>query len=363
MRTAVVVSLALILALALTACGPRTPEPDRYTVLRTYGWDTTVPDPQAEWNPTSYQVLSRAEGGFVLLDEGSGKQDYFASLENRQIHHPTWLNGTQFVYGPATNVLRADSGAVVPHPDGLHVVRLLNNRPVSNKPLASAGYRPRRWKELVVAQVEDRLQLIDNRGKVREFSTGFAAIPQADGPGICYLETPVFENDLWTAKPKLSSLIIRWKPGKVTVVPGGVDATWTANGGVVVTVLADEPEPGKPWWAKGTELRYFTGPKDPGRLVGTDLHAATAHPVNLTLAAVAADGRLMLVDLPGRPSRVLADHGERPRWSIDGTRLLVEEPLLAPSVDPNARTARSAASAAKGRYLRVYVLSTTTDKR
>lgn len=357
------IALVAVLALVLAACGRQTPAPDRYTVLRTYGWETTVPDPQAEWNPTSYQVLSRAAGGFVLLDEGSGQQQYFSSLEKRQMHDPAWLTGNQFVFGPESNVLRAEGGEVVPHPDGLHVVRLHNNRPISTRTLAAAGYRPRRWKDQVVAQVEERIQLIDDKGKAREFTTGFRPIPQPDGDGICYLETPVFEPDLWTARPRLASLIVRWRPGTVTVVPRGVDATWTADGGVVVTVLAAEPPASGPWWSPGTELVHIPGPKAEPRTIATDLHAATAHPIDLTVAAVAADGRLVLVDLAGRPSRVLADQGERPRWSADGARLLVEEPLLAPAVDGNARTARRAASAAQGRFLRVYVLSTTADAR
>ena len=356
------IAVVAVLALVLTACGRQTPEPERYTVLRTYGWDTTVPDPQAEWNPTSYQVLARAAGGFVLLDEGSGKQPYFTSLERRSMNHPVWLTGKQFVFGPPSNVLRAESGTVVPHPDGLQVVRLANNRPISTKTLATAGYRPRRWKDKVVAQVEDRLQLVDSSGKASDFTNGFAAVPQANGPGICYLETPVFEADLWTARPRLSSLIIRWKPGKVTVVPRGVDAEWTVDGGVVVTVLPSEPPAKGPWWSAGTELVYFANAKASPKTVGRDLHAAVAHPTHNTLAAVSADGRLMLVDLDGRPTRVLADQGERPRWSADGARLLVEEPLLAPSVDANARAQRASESAAQGRFLRVYVLSTSTDK-
>ncbi len=357
------IAVAAILALALVACGRQTPDPDGYTVLRTYGWESTVPDPQAEWNPTSYQVLSRAAGGFVLLDEGTGRQQYFSSLEHRQMHHPAWLTGNQFVYGPVSNVIRADAGAVVPHPEGLQVVRLANNRPISTKVLAAAGYRPRRWKDQVVAQVEDRLQVVNDAGQASDFTQGFSAVPQIDGEGICYLETPVFDADLWTAKPRLSSLIIRWKPGKVTIVPRGVDATWTAEGGVVVTVLAGELPASGAWWSVGTELVYYPGPKASARTVGKDLHAAAAHPTNLTLAAVSTDGRLMLVDLAGRPARVLADQGERPRWSADGARLLVEEALLAPAADGGTRTARAEQSSAQGRYLRVHVLSTTTDKR
>lgn len=357
------IAVVAILALVLTACGRQTPDPDRYTVLRTYGWESTVPDPQAEWNPTSYQVLARAAGGFVLLDEGGGQQQYFSSLEHRSMNHPVWLNGNQFAFGPPRNVLRSESGTVVPHPDGLQIVRLANNRPISTKVLAAAGYRPRRWKDQIVAQVEDRLQVVDSSGAASDFTNGFSAVPQADGPGICYLETPVFDDDLWTARPRLSSMIIRWKPGKITVVPRGVDATWTVDGGVVVTVLAAEPPAKGPWWSVGTELLYFAEAKAKPVSVGRDLHAADAHPTSNTLAAVSADGRLMLVDLAGRPTRLFADQGERPRWSPDGARLLVEEPLLAPAAVGGTKDARAEAAAAQGRFLRVYVLSTTTDKR
>jgi hypothetical protein len=274
-----------------------------------------------------------------------------------------WLNSRQFVFGPERNALRTADGSVVPASEGLEVVTLRDGAQPANKVLAKAGWRPRPWGDRVVCQVGDVIELVDSTGRMSEFGKGFNAEPQPGGPGMCWLDKPVLEPDYWTAKPGLGQLVIRWRPGAVSTVPGVVEARWTAAGGVVATVLRAAPPASGPWWAAGTDLVHLSGPGAKPVVIASEVHAPAPHPQVDLVAATANDGRLVLIDLGKRPQAVLADVGERPRWSADGVRLLVEEPLLAPAAGPGAKPADGAKPAAGGTYLRVYVLSTTAVKR
>lgn len=332
----------VILAALLSGCADRAvPAPGDVKVLRTYGWDAKVKDPQAEWNPAMYHVLAREKGGFAILRE-SAPENSFGSEERREMYNPVWLNERQFAFGPEQNVITVDGGRIVPPADGLTVVTLNPDRSIASKRLAKAGCRPRVWNDKVLAQVEDKIMLFDERGRAELFEEGFYAEPQRNGPGVCWQETPVFETDHWTAKPVLSRLFIRWRPGgALTEVPHAVAGRWTANGGVVALTLAREPRPGAAWWADGTKVIYIADAKSPPRAIAENMHELAPHPKLPLVAATANDGKLMLIDCAGRPQAELAPVGERPRWSFDGGRLMAEEP---PRKDGN------------GKFLKVYVL-------
>lgn len=340
-----------LLALALfAACAKRQgPAPEHYTVLRTYGWESTVSAPQAEWNPASYMVLARAAGGFALLDEGGGKQIYYGSSEGRVMSDAVWLSPAQFVFGPERNVIRTADGTVVPSSEGLMLVKVHAGRQPEITTLSQAGWRPRPWGETVICQVADTIQQVDTSGRMQEFGRGFNPEPQPKGQGICWMDKPVLEPDYWTATPGLGQLVIRWRPGQITTIPAAVEARWTVDGGVVATVLRAAPPTTGPWWSAGTELVFCSGPGAKPVVIASEVHAPAPHPQVGLVAATANDGRLVLIDLGGRPQAVLADQGERPRWSADGVRLLAEEPLIA-----EAGKQKDAMI-----YLRVYVLSTT----
>ncbi len=358
MRRPAPIRFALLPALLLwlTSCGPReTPAPAQVTVLRHYGWETTVPDPEAEWNPTNYEVLVRAVGGFALLDEGHGHQGYFNSLEKRAMHHAAWINGTQFVFGPAENVIRTADGSIVPHTDGLTVVTLRAGQPIATRQLCRIGWRPRAWQDRVIAQIEDRIEVVDSEGRMNEIVPGFYPEPQRRGRGLCYQETPVFDQDHWTAKPRLGSLIVRWKPGRISELPGGVQPAWTADGGVVAVQLEREPPLGRLGGSVPSKLVHLTGPNAEPKVVATNVHDPAPHPTLPLVAVTDADGRLILLDLRGRPQAVIAQTGERARWSADGQRLLAEEPLQV-NPKPGEKPELARALADQGRYLHVYVL-------
>jgi len=344
--------LSALALVTLSACAARHgPPPDRYTILRSYGWESTVPEPQAEWNPASYAVLARAAAGFALLEEGGGKQVYYASLEGRTMSNASWLNANQFIFGPELNAIRTPDGAVVPSTAGLEVVTLRGGQQPEPKHLAKVGWRPRPWGTQVICQVADTVQLVDNSGNMSEFTKGFNAEPQPSGEGICWMEKPLLEPDYWTAKPGLGQLVIRWKPGVYTSVPAVVEARWTAAGGVVATVLHAAPPATGPWWKAGTELVHISGPGAKPVVIAVEAHAPAPHPQVDVVAATANDGRLLLIDLAGRPQAVLAEMGERPRWSADGARLLTEEPLIAEGDKKKQKEDL--------KFLRVYLLTTT----
>ncbi|MBA3684716.1 MAG: hypothetical protein H0W72_05680 [Planctomycetes bacterium] len=352
--------VVFVLLLFVTGCAPRdTPAPSQVIVLRHYGWETTVPDPEAEWNPTSYQVLVRAAGGFALLEEGQGHQGYFNSLEKRSMHDASWVNGYEFVFGPADNVVRIPDGSIVPNTDGLTVVAMRAAQPTETRLLSRSGWRPRLWRDRIVAQIEDRIVLIDSAGTMNDFVPGFLPEPQRHGPGICFQQTPVLEEDHWTAKPRLGALVVRWQPARISGIPAAIQPAWTADGGVVAVQLGSEPAADAPWWRVPTKLVHLAGPNAAPVVVASDMHDPAPHPTLPMVAATDRDGRLVLIDLRGRPQAVLAEIGERPRWSGDGQRLLVEEPLqVAPK--PDQTPAHAQALADQGRYVHVYVLKLGT---
>lgn len=331
------------LILFVTACSRPPPPPEALSILREYGWEATVNEPQPTWNPTNYQVLLRAAAGFAILDEGRGQQEYFASKEKREYHHPAWIDGTRFVVGPRSNVISTEDGRIVPNTDGLQVFTIRPGRPVEVQELGLVGFMPRPWNDRIVTQVDQRIGVYDLSGNMVEFGPGFYAEPQRRGEGIAYQETPIFEPDHWTAKPVLSNLVVRWRRGVVDAIPRAVQPRWTPTGGIVAVQLATAPGKAADWWAVGTTLVHLARPGAPLVTLGTGLRNPDPHPGWPMVAANDAEGRVVLLSLKNGSRRVLADEGERPRWSADGKRLLVEETLL------------TGASAGRT-YLRVYVL-------
>lgn len=342
--------LAFAVALALTSCHEEATragaEATDFQQLRVYGWETTVPDPEAIWNPENYQVLTRSAKGFALLEEGRDKQQYFFAKDLRETFHATWINRLQFVFGPGHGMVETGDGRLVPNTEGLTVVTLTETASgreyaMAPKNLTKAGSHPRVWGKNLVAQIEDRIVIIDPYGKVTEFGPGFFAEPQRDGLGICWQEFPVFETDHWTGGDRsLGRLFIRWKAGVTTELANAVEARWTVDGGLVATVLRGQPVAGKPWWSVGTDVYYVAGPKAAPVLVAADARSPAPHPSQRLIAAMGANGSLILCGLDGERRRMLAEQGDHPQWSHDGLRLLAEEPV---------------AGNDKIRYLKVYL--------
>jgi hypothetical protein len=334
MRTPIL-CLALVALALLGGCGqpPRRFTADDFQILRTYGWDSTVVDPQATWNPESYQVLSRSAGGFVLLEEGAGRQQYFASRGKHETAYPVWISARQFAFGPRENVLVTGDGRVVPTSEGLSVVTLAEtitgkDAPLPPKNLTTYGYRPKVWGRNLVAASEDRIYVVDPFGTIAEFGPGFMPEPQRTGEGIAWQDRPVIETDHWTgADSKRGNLIIRWRPGVTTTVPNAVEARWTAGGGVLMTVLRHEPVPGQPWWSGGTDVYHVAGPKAAPVLVAADARSGAPHPALPVCAAVGRSGAVVICDYQGSFRHQIAPAGEAPAWSHDGRRLMIEEPV------------------------------------
>jgi hypothetical protein len=322
-------------AFILSNCGqpPRAVTADDFQILRSYGWDSTVDEPMATWNPESYQVLARSAGGFVLLEEGSGKQQYFASQTKHDTAFPAWVNGYQFVFGPRHNVQKLSDGQVVATNEGLYVVTVyksLSGKALPDAPneLTKYGYRPRMWGDKIVFASEERIFVSDSYGKMEEFGLGFMPEPQRRGYGITWQERPVIEKDYWSgAEVKRGNLYIRWKKGTTTTLANAVEARWTHNGGVLATVLRQDPLPGQPWWSGGTDVYFVANAKSLPVLVASDARSADPHPNLPVCAVVGATGAIHVCAYDGSFRRQIADKGERPQWSYDGRRLMSEEKI------------------------------------
>ncbi len=354
MRTSILGVALLVLGL-LSGCAqpPRAITADDFQILRTYGWPTTVASPQAIWNPETYQVLARSSGGFVLLDEGSGKQQYFASRGKHETAYPAWVSARQFVFGPKDNVITTADGRVVATSEGLSVVTLLESItgkdvPQAPKSLSTYGYRPRVWGRNIVAASEDRIYVVDPFGTIAEFGPGFMPEPQRKGEGIAWQDRPVLETDHWIGNAtKRGNLIIRWRSGLTTTMPNAVEARWTPTGGVLCTVMRAEPVPGQPWWSGGTDLYFLAHAKAAPVLVAVDARSGAPHPQEPVCAAVGKSGAVVICGYDGSFRHQVAALGDAPAWSYDGRRLMVEE-----LVEGHADT----------RFLRVYVFKSVTPK-
>ncbi len=333
MRT-FILGVALLTLTFLNGCGqpPRQMTAEDFQILRTYGFDATVAKPQATWNPETYQLLVRSSGGFALLDEGAGLQQYFATQAKHETADPTWISRRQFAFGPKDNVIFTIDGRVVPTSEGLSVVNLVEsitgkNAPYPPKSLTTYGYRPRVWGETLVATSEDRIFQVNSFGDIAEFGRGFMPEPQRNGEGMTWQERPVFETDHWTGSDtRRGNLIIRWRKGTTTTLANGVEARWTAEGGVLYTVMRGEPIPGQPWWSGGTDIYFIANAKAVPVLVAVDARSGAPHPKDPVCAAVGRSGALIVCGYDGAFRHQIKERGDFPEWSYDGRRLVAEEP-------------------------------------
>lgn len=325
-RSALPAALLAVLAV-LAGCAGASP-PARLEPVRTYGWPATVVDPEPDWNPVSYRLVARAAGGFALLAEGQRQEQHFAAEDRRESHTPRWLNRDQFVFGPGWWVRRDADGRVLTPSDGIVLVTLgEGGRPRERRVLAERGCRPQPWRGLVLAQEAQRLLVIDARGRVEEFGEGFDPVPQPDGPGLFWRDSPAFHPDWWTGREGAGQAIVRWRPGQVDQLGDAVQAAWTHRGGLLITRRRAVAPAGQPWWAGGTDIYAVDGPGAAPRLVRANARDPAAHPHADLLAWTGDDGGVWIgsLDPAGWRERVATD-GSRPRWSHDGLRLCWLQP-------------------------------------
>lgn len=343
--------LLAVVCLILTACGgggegprshfkPREPQAisvDDPRIVRDSSWDAAVAQPQAEWAPGSYMIAARSIQGLMLVREGVGSVAYRTD-DGSSPWDPRFWGEDRLVAGPEARITLNEDGHITAPPSGLLVSAFSGDALQRPKVLSESGYRPRPWGQYVVCSSENRILLIDQRGKEEFFVEGFMPEPQADGPGIAWQETPVFTHDYWTGNEGTGDLVIRWEPGVVDILPRGVHPRWTPWGGIVATRLhGDVPARGD-WYAVGSDVVHIAGPGVKPVVVMADAHLGEPHPLAPFAAVVANDGRVHLAELDGSAQRLFVDLGERPRWSDDGKRLMLEEPH---ADDPRSRTLRT----------------------
>jgi len=323
--------------------------PADFSIIRSYGWDTEVVNPQPQWSPDDYRLVVRDASGFEILsgDDGTTPPDVYRSVEGRETFSPIWLDSDHVLFGPSHNVERLTDGRIVPDVQGLTRV-LIGSKP-ENKQFASVGYRPRLGHGRIFAQSEDHIVTIDALGHDEEFGPGFYAEPERggastkEGEGVAWQETPVFETDWWTGKPVRSDLVIHWPKGQVDLLLAGVQPAWTSRGGLVATVLRADPTPGVSWWKAGTDVVSIAHPGASPLTVCHDAREPACHPHLPIIAVTTTAGEVVLCSEDGTQSKDLGP-GSNPVWSFDGERLAV--------LDPTSDAPRHS------NHITIYVLST-----
>ncbi|MHC5068088.1 MAG: hypothetical protein ACYTF0_05825 [Planctomycetota bacterium] len=322
--------LLVVSLLALAGCaGSRDPmatvSPYDFRHLRDYAFTFDVEQPQAEWSPRGNLIVGRGVKGVALHIEDVGVQTY-TTADGFSPWEPQWLPDASVVFGPQAVPVFDDEGRVVTPAQGLHRAPFLGEALGKPRELTASGYRPRRWNDRLVASLNDTILTFAKDGSNEEvFGEGFFPEPQAAGPGICWQTTPILHDDYWTGIDGVGELVVRWRPGEVSLLKGGVAARWSADGGVCAVRLAAKAAAGEPWWSAGSAVVYLSEPGAVASVLMFDAHEIEPHPFAPVAAVVSNDGRVHLVDLRNGDARVIAEDGARPRWNHDGTRLLLQE--------------------------------------
>ncbi|MDA3963702.1 MAG: hypothetical protein PF961_23180 [Planctomycetota bacterium] len=299
---------------------------DDVVVLRDFSLSTTVAKPQASWAPNSYMLLARSVKGLMLMRAGVGTAAYRTDDATSPFDPYFW--GTDLVVlGPEPHIGHdEESERITIPPTGLMVAEFTGDalqRPVK---LTEQGYRPRPWGERVVYSVEDEIVLTDLSGEEEDFVAGFLPEPQPRGPGIAWQTKPVFSYDYWTGKRGNGDLVVRWRSSVVDTIADAVHPRWTPWGGIMYTALKGSVPATGSWWTQGSDVMHVAGPGEKPQVIMRDAHWIEPHPRLRVAAITANDGRVHLVDLETGATRFFIARGERPRWSHDGRRLMLEEP-------------------------------------
>ena len=323
----------LFLLLSIVACtqaqrpSPGSAGPQDFIPVRNHGWLTGLQEPQADWHPDSRQIVSRARNGLALYREGQQNARVFTYEDGRQPWDPYWLNHREIVFGPRPEVSRDDQSRIVLPRDGLMITTQNSDRSLGEpRPLSDIGYRPRPWPgQGILASAGDAIHLFSPRGQRRLYEAGFDPQPDPLGPALAWRDTPATGADFWTGIEGHGSYLVRWGPGQVSQVSGGMEAAWAPWGGIFITVIPAEAD--KAAWRQGpTSLVYLSGPDAVPQQIAEDVHSPHVHPSQPVVAVVSRDGRVLIIGMDGSQGpRGVSDAGTRPRWSPDGTRLLYEE--------------------------------------
>jgi len=294
-------------------------------VVRSYGWDATVEDPQPAWNPETYEVVARSAQGIAVLQEGRDRQRYFKAESGRDYHDPQWLTRTRLLLSPPSAIERDDDGRPILPSDGLDVVEVTRQGLKNLDTLVERGYRAQPWRgrEGMVAQWGEEILLVGAEGEAELFEMGFDPAPQPGGTGFAWRDRPLHREDLWSGREGVGDLFVRWDDGQVTTIHLGAQPSWTAGGGIVATVLGGELSEEHPFGGNGAQVVHLAGPDAEFSVVMAGAHSPAAHPKADLVALRDHEGGLRITNLDGVEELVVSEGpGGPPLWSADGRRLL-----------------------------------------
>ena len=316
--------------LAVSACGTKLREaqgitPEQVINLRNYKWDLDVAAAEATWHPEKYLILARSAGGVILLREGRGGRRVFTNNDGTEARELQWLDDRHFIFGPDPVLKQAPTGEVLLPNYGLRIGEVDGMELGRTTVLTTSGYRPRIWNDQIVMSEGESLYAVTQSGRKNLIDIGFFPEPQRYGPGIAYQVSPVLHQDYWTSHTGVGELVVQWNKEQIDVFAGGVQPSWTRNGGLVYTALLQAPKDYQ-ITSVPRNLMYAAGPEQKPILLAVGGHSAAAHPVEALVAFVDSQQRIAVASYDGLGSpKIIAANGRNPKWSPDGFRLLVEE--------------------------------------
>ena len=330
MRNLLLCLLSVGLLLGAIGCGER-PQPVTMAdvfVVRSYGWNVSFDQPQADWHPQENVVLAVGYQSLHLFREGAGNERRFQTGDHSQPYQPYWWGDKKVVYGPPPAISQSDDGSLVLPSAGLSVCQYRNGSLSLPDSIYSKGYQPfGNGSDLYFLHSNEMFGYVNER-EDEPFGEAFHPAAQPGGEGLLWFDRPMTGVDYWTGRKEPAQCIVRWGPGQTQIYQHVEHAAWTDAGGLVL-IKSLRTDRSVPWREGPTELFWVPAFEAQEQSIAKDVIDVDVHPSGQFAAITKSDGRLQLVAMDGSGTEeVVADSGWRPRWNASGTRLLIEKPLL-----------------------------------
>ena len=312
------------------ACTER-PQPLTMTdlfIVRSYGWNVNFDQPQADWHPRDNVVLAVGYQSLHLYREGAGNERRFQTGDHSQPFQPYWWGDSKVVYGPPPDITQSDDGTLILPSAGLSVCYYRNGSLSLPESIYTKGYQPfGNGDELYFVHGNEMYNYINKNGD-EPYGEAFHPMAQPGGPGLLWFDRPLSGIDYWTGRQTPAQCIVRWGPKQTSILQQVEHAMWTDSGGLIY-IVSTRSDRSIPWREGSTELRWLSSFDAQPQTIAKDVIDVDVHPSGQFAAITKGDGRLQLVAMDGSGrEEAVAESGWRPRWNADGSRLLIEKPLL-----------------------------------